>query len=853
MAYYLQMIQSLNPDMNAMPVISLNALNGQPVRWHSALGHQVPVTSTAQSHPRRLSAVLRANLNRVDAYLQPVTRDLQSPSYAPDVWKENLQKQLLETVDQGEQIKEWINTIKGYFRSMTMGNISVSPYDTAWVALVPALDGSGGPQFPKSLQWIIDNQLPDGNWGEPDLFLGFDRACNTLACVIALKTWGCGAENVERGLEFIRLNLGKIEEDDPAHMPIGFEIVFPAMLEEAKALGLDLPYESPILQSIHAARAEKMKKIPMEILHNYPTTLLHSLEGLHKDVDWEKLLRLQCANGSFLFSPASTACALAYTKDEKCLDYLNKLLLNFDNAVPNVHPVDLFERLWIVDRLERLGVSRHFKQEIKDALEYVYRYWTDFGIGWASNSIVQDVDDTAMGFRLLRLHGFDVSEDCFRQFYKGGEFFCFAGQTGQAVTGMFNFYRASQILFPGETLLEKGRSFTKTFLENKHAKGECHDKWILTKDLDGEVDYALNFPWYASLSRIEHRTYLDHYGTNDIWIGKSLYKMPYVNNELFLDLAKADFNMCQSIHQKELEELIRWNAKCNFKELQFARQKSVECYFSAAATMFEPEMAKARLVWARCCVLTTVLDDYFDVGGTIEELRLFLEAVKRWDSTLVEGLSAKAKVLFSGLYNTVNSISQEAYLVQGRDVSHHLRYFWERWLTSTLTESEWVESNYVPTMQEYMKVAEPSIALEPIVLSTLFFVPGELLSDEVIASYDYYHVMQLVNHAGRLLNDIQGFKRELGQGKKSSVGLYMIEHPEITEVEAIAQLQNKIDNTMQQLNWEVIRPTSVPSACKQLHFNMARIMNVFYRRTDGFSSPTEMAGLVKKVLFEVVS
>ncbi|CAK9251796.1 unnamed protein product, partial [Sphagnum jensenii] len=751
---------------------------------------------------------------------------------------------------EGEQLKEWINTIKGYFRSMTMGNISVSPYDTAWVALVPALDGSGGPQFPKSLQWIIDNQLSDGDWAACDFFLGFDRVCNTLACVIALKTWRSGAENVERGLEFIRLNVGKIEERDPAHMPIGFEIVFPTMLEKAKALGLDLPYESPILQSIHAARAEKLKKVPMEILHNYPTTLRHSFEGLHKDVDWDKLLRLQCANGSFLCSPASTACALAYTKDEKCLDYLNKLLVNFDNAVPNVYPVDLFEHLWMVDRLERLGVSHYFKQEIKDALEYVYRYWTDFGIGWTGNLNVQDIDDTAMGFRLLRLHGFDVSEDCFREFYKDGEFFCMAGQTSQAVTSIFNFYRASQTLFPGETLLEKGRSFAKIFLENKHAKGECYDKWILTKDFDGEVEHALNFPWYASVPRIEHRTYLDHYGTNDIWIGKCLYRMPYVNNKVFLDLAKADFNLCQSIHQKELEEVIRWNAKCNFQELKFARQKSVECYFSAAATMFEPEMAKARLVWARCCVLTTVLDDYFDVGGTIEELRLFLEAVKRWDSTLVEGLSAKATVLFSGLYNTVNSISQEAYLVQGRDVSHHLRYFWKRWLTSTLTESEWVESNYVPTMQEYMKVAEASIALEPIVLSTLFFVPGELLSDEVISSYDYYHVMQLVNHAGRLLNDIQGIKRELGQGKKSSVGLYMIEHPEITEVEAIAQLQNKIDNTMQQLNWEVIRPTSVPSACKQLHFNMARILNLFYRRTDGFSSPTEMAGLVKKVLFE---
>jgi hypothetical protein len=106
---------------------------------------------------------------------------------------------LLQSFIEREQLKEWINTIKGYFRCMTMGNISVSPYDTAWVALVPALDGSGGPQFPKSLQWIIDNQLPDGDWAESDLFLGFDRVCNTLACVMALKTWRCGAENVERG------------------------------------------------------------------------------------------------------------------------------------------------------------------------------------------------------------------------------------------------------------------------------------------------------------------------------------------------------------------------------------------------------------------------------------------------------------------------------------------------------------------------------------------------------------------------------------------------------------------------------------------------------------------------------
>lgn len=115
------------------------------------------------------------------------------------------------------------------------------------------------------------------------------------------------------------------------------------------------------------------------------------------------------------------------------------------------------------------------------------RYWTEYGIGWASNSPVQDVDDTAMGFRLLRTHGFDVNEDCFRQFFKDGEFFCFAGQSGQAVTGMFNLSRAAQTLFPGEALLLKARTFTRQFLKTKYENQECFDKWIITKDLAGEV------------------------------------------------------------------------------------------------------------------------------------------------------------------------------------------------------------------------------------------------------------------------------------------------------------------------------------------------------------------------------
>lgn len=41
--------------------------------------------------------------------------------------------------------------------------------------------------------------------------------------------------------------------------------------------------------------------------------------------------------------------------------------------------------------------------------EYGFRYWTKDGICWAKNSNVQDIDDTAMGFRVLRMHGYKVT------------------------------------------------------------------------------------------------------------------------------------------------------------------------------------------------------------------------------------------------------------------------------------------------------------------------------------------------------------------------------------------------------------------------------------------------------------
>nr|A0A5P8DI15.1 RecName: Full=Ent-copalyl diphosphate synthase 1; Short=IjCPS1 [Isodon japonicus]QFP98577.1 ent-copalyl diphosphate synthase [Isodon japonicus] len=572
-------------------------------------------------------------------------------------------------------------------QSMGDGEISISPYDTAWVALVE--DDGGGrrqPQFPSSLEWISSNQLADGSWGDAGTFSIFDRILNTLACVVALRSWNIHPHKTEKGIWFMKKNMCRIDEENLEHMPIGFEVALPSLIDIAKKLGIDIPTQTRGLQEIYARREIKLKKIPRDIMHQAPTTLLHSLEGM-AGLKWEKLLKLQSEDGSFLFSPASTAFALQQTRDHNCLKYLTNHIHKFNGGVPNVYPVDLFEHLWAVDRLQRLGLSRYFEPEIEECIAYVHRQWTEKGICWARNSQVEDIDDTAMGFRLLRLHGYEVSADVFRHFKSdGGEFFCFKGQSTQAVTGMYNLYRASQLMFPGENILVDAARFSANFLQLKRANNDLFDKWIITKDLPGEVGYALDVPWYASLPRVETRFYLDQYGgDDDVWIGKTLYRMPYVNNNKYLELAKLDYNNCQALHQQEWQNIQKWYRSCSLGEFGMTERSLLQTYYVAAASVFEPEKSQERLAWAKTAILMETITSHFEFQQlSRDQKRAFITEFEH-DSILKYtngGRYKRRSSLVGTLVRTLNHLSLDILLAHGRDIHQPLKNAWCKWLNS---------------------------------------------------------------------------------------------------------------------------------------------------------------------------
>ncbi|PIN03008.1 Copal-8-ol diphosphate hydratase [Handroanthus impetiginosus] len=577
---------------------------------------------------------------------------------------------------------EFIDYIKNLLGSMDDGRISISPYDTAWIALIRDLKGRNIPQFPSSLEWISSNQLPDGSWGDKSFFLAYDRLLNTLACVVALRSWNVFPEKSEKGISFIKENISKLGDANAQNMTCGFEIVFPALLQRAKELGIDgIPYDAPVLQGICAVRDRKLGRMPKELLHEVPTCLLYNLEGLG-DLEWPKILKLQTPKGSFLTSPAASSLAVMETKDENCFKFIEYIVNKFNGGAPPVYPVDMFTRAWAVDRLQRLGISRFFDQEIRKCLDHIYSYWTEKGVFSARESEFVDVDDTAMCFRILRLYGYNVSPDALANFKKDNEFTCYVGQSFESPSPIFNLFRASQVLFPGEIILEEAREFSHHFLQEKLEKNQLLDKWLISKHLPHEITNGLEMPWYASLPRIEACFYIENYSVDDVWIGKSLYRMQEINNEAYLELAKLDYNRCQAQHQIEWDHMQKWYEDFNLQEFGISKRDLLLTFFLATASIFEPERSGARLAWIKsqvvCNILTT---NCFIKEG---------EFLEQWNQLSTEfGNNQRRKWGWSNknihksitiMFETLQELAKDAHEHIGRDVSGLLLDAWDAWL-----------------------------------------------------------------------------------------------------------------------------------------------------------------------------
>lgn len=315
--------------------------------------------------------------------------------------------------------------VRALLTNLDKKTFSGTAYDTAWVAQVMEPAEAHQPSFPRALEWLRKNQHPNGSWGS-DIEYYHDRIISTLSAILALAKAGSLPSDklaVLRGERYIWEKFDLLAQE-PCDT-VGFELLLPMLFDEARKINLDLPYEK--CEPYRAIRASKLGMIPPQLLYSRKVSSTHSLEFMGSGLDLSLLDNLQEPNGSFGNSPSATAYVLTHCPmNNPAREYLSAVSKLDGGSAMSAHPVEVFNKSWVLYNLEITGTLSDYFDVMHGHLDSLYQSWDNVrGVGFSQGYPVPDLDDTAVVFKLLKRAGFPVSADPFLQYEKETYFTCY--------------------------------------------------------------------------------------------------------------------------------------------------------------------------------------------------------------------------------------------------------------------------------------------------------------------------------------------------------------------------------------------------------------------------------------------
>ncbi|GMP54231.1 hypothetical protein CsSME_00019459 [Camellia sinensis var. sinensis] len=463
--------------------------------------------------------------------------------------------------------------------------------------------------------------------------------------------------------------------------------------------------------------------------------------------------------------------------------------------------------LKLIDSMQRLGVSYHFEEEIEEAIsDHV-------------NPIVSgNLYTTALHFRLLRQHGYPINSDVFNKFKDGSG--RFMDSLREDVAGLVSLYEATHLRMDGEDDFEEAYSFSTKQLNSSFGK--------MGIELGEQVKQSLEIPLHWRMPRLEARNSIDLCLMED--------SMPSV----LLKFAKLDYNLVQSVHQQEVQELSKWWRDLGFKEkLEFSRDRLMENYLWAMGIVFESQFSKCRKCLTKFVCILTAIDDMYDIYGSLDELELFTDAVNRWDLKAMEELPEYMKICYLAMFNFGNEIAYDVLKNHGLDILSYIKEQWTNLCRSYLVEARWFYSGYTPTLDEYLDNSWTSVGGPAAITHAYLMLGFPLTLDSLYGlkiSSDTIYWASLIT---RLSDDLGTSKDEIERGDVAkSIHCCMIKEG-VSEEEARDRIKALISFSWKKLNEATAKINHRHHPARfivTMSLNMARTAQSIFQHGDGIGT-----------------
>lgn len=355
--------------------------------------------------------------------------------------------------------------------------MSPSTYDIAWMAQLrdPA---TGELRWPDLIEWLLENQHPDGSWGGQIPYY-HDRVICTLAAIIALHENGHtrqAKQAIDRGVYYLWNHLHMLFHD-PFELS-GFELLFPTLLGEAHSLGLDVPLHTYGYSSIQTA---KLRLIPPNMLYSPHISTVYSLEFLGKAGDVNQLQQAVNPSGSVGNSPATTAYYLSLHNhdanvDERALAYLETV--QQQDRIFTVYPFRTFELGWVLNNLLFSGLPiTEFADQ--DTLDTLHAAITPTGVALDPTFGISDGDITSVCSHVLLKSGRRIDPLILTHFEnpKTSTFCTYKYERNMSISTNVHAWTTLRCLPDYPNQEEVRRQIVLTLLGNREYDTYWFDKW----------------------------------------------------------------------------------------------------------------------------------------------------------------------------------------------------------------------------------------------------------------------------------------------------------------------------------------------------------------------------------------